>query len=364
MPRFSFPRPARLWSKPVNATISYTLAELADRFGLALHGDAARRIEGVGTLAAAGPGQLSFLANGKYGAQLASSRAGVVVLREENLADCRTAALIAADPYLAYARIAALFERLPAAPVGIHPSAVVATSAQIDDSASIGPCCVIGENAVIGAGVVLGPHCIIGDDCIIGAQSRLVARVTLVVRVTLGQRVLVHPGAVIGSDGFGLAFDRGGPGHGHWVKLPQLGGVRIGDDCEIGANTTIDRGALEDTVLEEDVRLDNQIQIAHNVRVGAHTAMAGCAAVAGSAKIGRYCMIGGNAGVLGHLELTDRVTITAKSLVTHSIREPGEYSSGVPLQESRPWRKNAARFKQLDAYARRLSALEKDKNHE
>jgi UDP-3-O-[3-hydroxymyristoyl] glucosamine N-acyltransferase len=166
---------------------------------------------------------------------------------------------------------------------------------------------------------------------------------------------------VVGSDGFGLAFDRG---HGHWIKLPQLGGVRIGDDCEIGANTTIDRGALEDTVLEEDVRLDNQIQIAHNVHVGAHTAMAGCAAVAGSAKIGRYCMIGGNAGVLGHLELADRVTITAKSLVTHSIHEPGEYSSGVPLQESRPWRKNAARFKHLDAYARRLAALEKDKNHE
>jgi UDP-3-O-[3-hydroxymyristoyl] glucosamine N-acyltransferase len=201
-------------------------------------------------------------------------------------------------------------------------------------------------------------------DCTVGAQSRLVARVTLVTRVTLGKRVLVHPGAVIGSDGFGLAFDPGAFDHGGWLKLPQLGGVRIGDDCEIGANTTIDRGALDDTVLEEDVRLDNQIQIAHNVYVGAHTAMAGCAAVAGSARIGRYCMIGGNAGVLGHLELADRVTITAKSLVTHSIREPGEYSSGVPLQDNRLWRKNAARFKHLDEYARRLSALEKDKTHE
>ena len=338
---------------------NYTVAELAERFGFAFHGDGARRIDGVGTLAAAQPGQLSFLSNSKYTAQLKATQAGVVVLREENLGDCPTAALVAADPYVAYAKIAALFERLPAAPRGIHPSAVVATSARVSANASIGPHCVIEDGAVVGDGAVLGPHCVVGPDCTVGAQSRLVARVTLVIRVTLGRRVLVHPGAVIGSDGFGLAFERD-----HWVKIPQLGGVRIGDDCEIGANTTIDRGALEDTVLEEDVRLDNQIQIAHNVHIGAHTAMAGCAAVAGSARIGRYCQIGGNAGVLGHLELADRVTITAKSLVTHSIREPGEYSSGVPLQDNRLWRKNAARFKHLDEYARRLSALEKDSNDE
>jgi len=341
------------------SAINYTVAELAERFGLSFSGDGARVIDGVGTLAGAGPSQLSFLSNSKYTTQLAAARAGVIVLREENLADCPTAALVARDPYVAYARIAALFERMPAAPAGIHPSAVVAAGARVSASASIGPGCVIADGAVIDDGAVLGPHCIIGENCTVGAQSRLVARVTLVTRVTLGQRVLVHPGAVIGSDGFGLAFDKD-----HWVKLPQLGGVRIGDDCEIGANTTIDRGALDDTVLEEDVRLDNQIQIAHNVHVGAHTAMAGCAAVAGSAKIGRYCMIGGNAGVLGHLELADRVTITAKSLVTHSIREPGEYSSGVPLQDNRQWRKNAARFKHLDEYARRLSALEKDSNNE
>lgn len=338
---------------------NYTVAELAERFGFAAHGDGARRIGGVGTLAAAQPDQLSFLSNSKYTAQLKATQAGVVVLREENLGDCPTAALVVADPYVAYAKIAALFERLPAAPRGIHPSAVVATSAKVSASASIGPHCAIEDGAVVEEGAILGPHCIIGPDCTVGAQSRLVARVTLVTRVTLGKRVLVHPGAVIGSDGFGLAFERD-----HWVKIPQLGGVRIGDDCEVGANTTIDRGALEDTVLEEDVRLDNQIQIAHNVHIGAHTAMAGCAAVAGSARIGRYCQIGGNAGVLGHLELADRVTITAKSLVTHSIREPGEYSSGVPLQDNRQWRKNAARFKHLDEYARRLSALEKDSNDE
>ena len=341
------------------STIHYTVAGLDERFGLVASGDGARVIDGVGTLAGAGPSQLSFLSNSKYSGQLAATRAGVVVLREADLAACPTAALVASDPYVAYAKLAALFERMPAAAAGIHPSAVVADSAQVDPGASVGPGCVVGERAVIAEGVVLGPHCIVGEDCTVGAHSRLVARVTLVTRVTLGQRVLVHPGAVIGSDGFGLAFDRD-----HWIKLPQLGGVRIGDDCEIGANTTIDRGALDDTVLEEDVRLDNQIQIAHNVHVGAHTAMAGCAAVAGSAKIGRYCMIGGNAGVLGHLELADRVTITAKSLVTHSIREPGEYSSGVPLQDNRQWRKNAARFKHLDEYARRLSTLEKDSDNE
>ncbi len=343
---------------------SYSVAELAERFGLSSHGDGTQRIDGVGTLAGAGASQLSFLSNSKYDAQLAATRAGVVVLREENLAACPTAALIAKDPYVSYAKIAALFERQPLAPSGVHPSAVVAASARVSATASVGPCCVIEDDAVVEDGAVLGPHCIIGAGCTVGAQARLVARVTLVTRVTLGKRVLVHPGAVIGSDGFGLAFDRDAYEHGGWIKLPQLGGVRIGDDCEIGANTTIDRGALEDTVLEEDVRLDNQIQIAHNVYIGAHTAMAGCAAVAGSAKIGRYCQIGGNAGVLGHLELADRVTITAKSLVTSSIREPGEYSSGVPLQENRLWRKNAARFKHLDEYARRLSALEKDRNHE
>lgn len=341
-----------------------TVNDLAQRFGLTVRGNGERVIDGVGTLSDAGPSQLSFLSNSRYASRLADTRAGVVIVHAESADACPTVALVASDPYVAYARIAALFERLPVARPGIHPSAVVAPGARVSPGASIGALCVIDEGAVIEDGAVLGPHCIIGEGCTVGAYSRLVARVTLVIRVTLGKRVLVHPGAVIGSDGFGLAFDRENADHGAWVKLPQLGGVRIGDDCEIGANTTIDRGALDDTVLEEDVRLDNQIQIAHNVHVGAHTAMAGCAAVAGSAKIGRYCMIGGNAGVLGHLEVADRVTITAKSLVTHSLREAGEYSSGTPLQDNLTWRKNAARFKQLDKLARRLSALEKDSNHE
>jgi len=336
-----------------------TLGVLAQRFGLELLGDSECAIAGVGTLTSAAPDQLSFLANPHYRAQLADTRAGAVVLRADDAAANRTNSLVAADPYVAFAKIAALFDRAPTPVAGIHGNAVVAAGARVDPGASIGPFCSIADGAVIESGVVLGPHCSVGEYCVVGAQSRLVARVTLVRDVTLGKRVLVHPGAVIGADGFGLAFDRTASDHGGWIKVPQLGGVRIGDDCEIGANTTIDRGALEDTVLEDDVRLDNQIQIAHNVTIGAHTAMAGCAAVAGSAKIGRYCLIGGGAGILGHLQIADRVTITARALVTHSIRDAGEYSAGVPIQESRAWRRNAARFKHLDELARRVQELEK-----
>src|SRR6185312_8814122 len=287
----------------------YRIDELARRFGLEARGDASCVIRGVAPLAHAAREHLAFLANPRYATDLAHTGAGVVVLRAEQAG---------------------------ASPV----PALIADEAQAHPSASIGPHCVLEAGAVVEAGAVLGPHCVIGPDCTVGAQSRLGARVTLVTRVTLGKRVLIHAGAVLGADGFGLA--RGEDG---WVKVPQLGGVRIGDDCEIGANTTIDRGALEDTVLEEDVRLDNQIQIAHNVRIGAHSALAGCAAVAGSATIGRNCLIGGSAGVLGHLEIADGVTITAMTLVTHSIREAGVYSSGAPIEENRAWRRNAARMR-------------------
>jgi UDP-3-O-[3-hydroxymyristoyl] glucosamine N-acyltransferase len=336
-------------------TPTFTASELASRFELTLHGDGDTRIDGVSTLARAGRGQLAFLANSRYRSQLADSSASAVVMRQEDVGDAPGTALIAKDPYTAFAKIAALFEAKPARAPGIHASAVIDPAATISPSAHIGPFVVIGAGSTVGEGCVIGPGCVIGEDCEIGAGSELIARVTLVTRVRLGQRVLIHPGAVIGADGFGLAMDAG-----HWIKVPQLGGVAIGDDCEIGANTTIDRGALEDTVLEEDVRLDNQIQIGHNVRVGAHTAMAGCSAVAGSARIGRYCLIGGAAGVLGHLEICDRVVITAMSLVTSSIREPGEYSSGTPLTDNRTWRKNAARFKQLDVLARRVLAADKE----
>ena len=334
---------------------SFTAAELAERFGLELQGDGAVHVHGVGTLARAQAGQLAFLANSKYRGQLAESQASVVAMRAEDAAGFTGTALIARDPYAAFAKLSALFEPTPARSVGIHPSADIAADVQIDSGAHIGAFVSIGARSRIEAGAVIGSGCVIGEDCIVGAGSELVARVTLVTRVRIGQRVTVHPGAVLGAAGFGLAMEAG-----KWLNVPQLGGVVIGDDCEIGANTTIDRGAIEDTVLEEDVRLDNQIQIGHNVFIGAHTAMAGCAAVAGSARIGRYCLIGGAAGILGHLEICDKVMITAMSLVTHSIREPGEYSSGTPLMDNRSWRKNAARFKQLDTLARRIGRAQED----
>jgi len=322
---------------------------------LIVHGDGTVPVHGVATLSGAGQGQLTFLANSRYRNQLADSRASVVILRQEDVPAAPATALIARDPYTTFARIAALFDAPPVREPGVHASAVIDASARIAPSAHVGPFVVVGANSIIGEGAVIGPGCVIGDDCDVGAATELIARVTLVTRVRIGQRVRVHPGVVLGADGFGLAMDAG-----RWINVPQLGGVRIGDDCEIGANTCIDRGALEDTVLEEDVRLDNLIQVGHNVHIGAHTAMAGCSAVAGSAKIGRYCLIGGAAGVLGHLEICDKVTITAMSLVTSSIREPGQYSSGTPLTDNRSWRKNAARFKQLDALARRVQANDKE----
>jgi len=340
----------------MSAPRDYTLAELAERFGLELErARGGERIGGVATLADAGPGHLAFLANPHYRGQLKATHAGAVVLAREELEHAPGPALVGRNPYAAFARIAALFEHRPATPPGIHPTAVVAEDAQVDPGAHVGPQCVVGARARIEAGAVVGPGCMVGHDCVVGPQTRLVARVTLVERVRLGARVLIHPGAVLGADGFGLAQDQG-----LWLKVPQLGGVVVGDDCEIGANTCIDRGALGDTVLHEDVRLDNLIQIAHNVEIGAHTAIAGCAGVSGSTKIGRYCLIGGQAGFVGHIEICDRVTIGGGSRVTHSIREPGEYTSGTALMPHKLWRKNAARFNRLDALLRRIIREDRD----
>jgi UDP-3-O-[3-hydroxymyristoyl] glucosamine N-acyltransferase len=333
----------------------YTLQALAERFGLECVGDGGRLISGVATLANARSEHLAFLANPLYRRELASTGAGAVVLRGDEVSGSPCPALVARDPYVAFARIAALFETSTEPTALIHPSAVIDPSATIAEGVSVGAHCVIGARSRIERGAMLGPGCVIGDDCVIGADARLVARVTLVTRVRLGARTLVHPGAVLGADGFGLAMDAG-----RWIKVPQLGGVVIGSDCEIGANTCIDRGALDDTWLGDDVRIDNLVQVGHNVQIGDHTAVAGCAAIAGSAKIGRYCLIGGGVGIVGHLTICDKVTLTARSLVTHSIDTPGQYSSGVPLQESRQWRRNAARFRQLDALARRILKDSKD----
>jgi len=325
----------------------WSLGQVADAIGLHLRGDAARVIRGVATLANAGPNQIAFLANPRYRRELANTGAAAVLLHNKDAAACPVATLICDNPYAAYARVAALFEPIVTASPGIDASSVVADAAQIAASAHVGPLCCIGARSIIEDGAVIGPGCIIGTDCVVGRNSVLVARVTLVQHVTLGQRVRIHPGAVLGGDGFGIAS-----ADGHWLKVPQLGGVLVADDCEIGANTTIDRGAIEDTVLEVDVRLDNQVQIGHNVRIGAHTAIAGCVAIAGSARIGQHCLIGGAAGIVGHIELADRVTIAAMSLVTHSLHEAGEYASGTPLQPSAQWRRNAVRFKHLDTLLR------------
>jgi len=337
-------------------TPTHTAQDLADRFGLQVHGDPSTVIHGVATLAHAGPGQLTFLANPRYRAQLAESRAAIVVLRADDAEAAPGTALVAKDPYTTFAKIGALFETVPLREPGIHPSAVIDPSAQVAASAHVGPFVSIGARSVVGENCIIGAGSIIGEDCSLDAGCELIARVTLVTRVRLGKRVRIHPGAVLGADGFGLAMDAG-----HWIKVPQLGGVRIGDDCEIGANTCVDRGALEDTVLEEDVRLDNLVQIAHNCHIGAHSAIAGCTGIAGSARIGRYCLLGGAVGVVGHLEICDHVVVTGKSVVRNSITEPGEYSSGTPLTDNRTWRKNAARFKQLDSLARRVLAVSKEK---
>lgn len=334
---------------------TYTAGQIADRLGLELRGDGDVRLTGVASLAAAGPGQLSFLANPRYRGELATTAAGAVIVTGSEAGNRKGTVLIARDPYVAYAKAAALFEVREAADPGIHPSAVVDPSAQVDPGAHVGPLSTIGPRTKVARGAVIGPGCTIGEDCEIGEGTELVARVSLVRRVRIGARTVVHPGAVLGADGFGLAMEDG-----QWIKVPQLGGVRIGDDCEIGANTTIDRGAIDDTVLEDNVRLDNLIQIAHNVHVGAHTAMAGCVGIAGSTRIGRYCMLAGQVGVAGHLEICDRVTVMAKSMVSHSITEPGEYASGIPATPARDWRRNAVRIRQLDTLARRISALEKE----
>lgn len=333
------------------------LGELAEVLGLELHGDAQASISGVATLSQAGPNQASFLANPAYRADLRSSRAGVVVVRAEALRDCPGNALISANPYADWARLIALLMPCPQRPAGIHPSAVIAEDAQIAASASIGPLSSIAAGVQIGERVVIGAGCVIDEGVQIGEDSLLVAKVYIGAQACLGMRVTCHPGVVIGADGFGLAMDSG-----HWCKVPQIGSVRIGDDCEIGANTTIDRGALDDTVLEEDVRIDNQVQIAHNVRIGAHTAIAGCVGIAGSTRIGRYCMIAGASGIGGHLDICDSVIITAMSTVLDSIDQPGEYGSGIPARAHGRWKRLLVRLGQLDDWAGRLKRLERLNN--
>ena len=330
--------------------------ELAERLGLELSGDGNVELDGVSSLSSARPGTLTFFGDNKYKKQLLTTTASVVILKEENLADCPVTAIVASNPYLAYAKAAQiLYPQAPSDGI-VHASAVVGDSCDISDSVSIGPHVVIGDGVVLADGVQVGAGCVIGDGCKIAAQTILKPNVTLLHEISIGERCIIHPGAVIGGDGFGFASDDG-----IRVKIPQVGRVIIGNDVEVGASTTIDRGAVDDTVIEDGVKLDNLIQIAHNVHIGAHTVIAANSGVAGSARVGKYCLIGGFVGIVGHIKIVDNVTITGRTFVSGSIHEPGSYSSSVPHDKTSSWRRNAIRFKQLDNMAKQLKKLRKNK---
>ena len=336
-----------------------TLGELAQRFRaglpeLEVAGDPATVIRGVCTLSPGEPGCLAFLANPRYRAQLAATRAAAVVLGRRDAAGYTGNALIVKDPYLAFARIAASFDRSGDFAPGVHPSAVVAPGVAIPSSSHIGACAVVEAGAAVGASVYIGPNCTVGRNARIGDGSRLEGNVFVGERVVVGKRCRLNAGAVLGSRGFGLA--RGPAG---WEEVPQTGAVILGDDVEIGAGTTVDRGALGDTVIEDGVKLDNLIQIAHNVRIGAHTAIAAMSGVAGSARVGARCMIGGCSCINGHIEIADDVIIIGFSMVTKSITEKGQYGSGFPAQPAREWRRGVAGVRRLGHLEDRLAELER-----
>ncbi len=332
----------------------FTHGQLAERLGATLRGAADLPIGGLATLQEAGPDQLSFLANPQYRKFLAQTRAGAVLLAPADAEGYAGAALLVPNPYLAYAQLSHLFDRKPRGVVGVHPTAQVAADAQVAPSASVGPYAVIESGARVDADTCVGAHCFIGARSVLGEGGWLAPRVTLYHDVRIGRRVVIQSGAVIGGEGFGFASEQG-----VWQKIAQLGGVSIGDDVEIGANTTIDRGALADTLIGNGVKLDNQIMIAHNVQIGDNTAMAGCVGISGSTKIGSNCMIAGGVGMVGHIEVCDGVFVTGMTMVTRSITEPGAYSSGTAMQPAAEWKKSAARLRQLDDMARRLKQLEK-----
>jgi len=330
----------------------HTLGEIVARFGGELKGDPQRPINGLATLERAGSEQLSFLANPRYRRQLAATRAAAVILAPELAAECPVDAIVTAQPYLYFARVSQWLAQIPRPRPGIHPSAVVECA--VPPSAAIGPLTWIGPDVILGDNCVIGAHCRIGPGVMIGADSWLYPGVTVYHGCRIGRRALIHSGAVIGADGFGFAQDGA-----HWVKIAQTGGVVIGDDVEIGANTTIDRGALDDTVIEDGVKLDNQIQIAHNVRIGRDTAIAGCVGIAGSTKIGARCTIGGAAMIIGHLTLVDDVHVSAGAFVGKSLLAPGHYSGSAPVQPHAEWLKNFAHLRHLAALADKIHALEK-----
>ena len=334
-------------------SVSMRLDELAAHLGVPFRGDPRVRVSRVRDLPGAEPDCLAFLGDLKYRSDLPNTRAGVVILREQDADACPAAVLISPNPYLTFARAARLLYPRPPIQGGVHASAVVDPSARVDPSAWIGPTSVVEAGAWIGPRVFVGPGCILGEGVRVDEDSRLVARVTLCARTQVGKRALLHPGAVVGRSGFGFAKDGE-----RWFRIPQVGRAVLGDDVEIGANTTVDRGAIEDTLIGDGVKLDNQIQIGHNVIIGENTAMAANTGISGSSRIGRNCTISGAVGMAGHLVIGDNVHFTGMAMVTRSFTEPGSYSSGIPAMPSGEWRRNVARFRHLDELSRRLKQLE------
>ncbi|MEA3639411.1 MAG: UDP-3-O-(3-hydroxymyristoyl)glucosamine N-acyltransferase [Lamprobacter sp.] len=330
------------------------LTELARRIGAELRGaGAALEIQDICALADGHPSAVTYVSAQKYRSALRATHAGAVILTPALAGDAPCPCLLVDNPVLAFARAAELLHPRRRAPAGCHPSAVIAMSAEVHPTASIGALCVIEEGVRIAAGVEIGPQCVIQRDSLIGAETRLVAAVTVCERTIIGKRVLLHPGAVIGREGFGFARDGE-----RWIRIPQIGRVRLGDDVEVGANSAVDRGAIGETVIGNGVKIDNLIQIGHNVEVGEHTAMAACSGISGSTRIGKGCTIAGAVGMAGHLEIGDDVHFTGMAMVTRSFAEPGTYSSGIPAMSSADWRRNVARFRHLDAMAKRLRRLE------
>ncbi len=334
--------------------MSATLGELALEFGCELQGDPATVVTRVATLSNADSDSLSFLANPQYVKHLASASAACVVLREEHAASCPVAALIHADPYRIYAGIAAILHPERAVNPSVHPSASIAHDATIDAGAEIGPNVVIDNGASIGRGAVIGANSSIGRNVVIGADTRLFPNVSIYPSVRIGERCRIQSGAVIGSDGFGFA-----PGKDGWRRVPQVGSVVIGDDVDVGAASTIDRGAIDDTVIGNGVRIDNLVQIAHNVKIGDHSALAAQTGIAGSTTIGRHCLFAGQSGSVGHVSICDGVVVSGQTMVTKSISEPGQYGAGIPAMEMSLYRRVIARFRQLDKIATRIATLEK-----
>ncbi|WP_296047210.1 UDP-3-O-(3-hydroxymyristoyl)glucosamine N-acyltransferase [uncultured Alteromonas sp.] len=331
-----------------------SLAQLAEQVGGDVHGDGSVMLSGVSTLTSATSSQISFLTNGKYRSQLQSTQAGAVILHPNEAENCPLPGLLHNNPHAAFARIAQIFDTTPGVAVGQHKTAVVADSAKLGDNVALGPYCVIEDDVVLGDNVVIGAHTIISRGSRIGNGSVIHPNVTVYHGARVGQRVRIHSQTVIGADGFGYANDAG-----TWLPIPQTGSVVIGDDSQIGASSTIDRGALDDTIIGKNVIIDNQVQIGHNCIIGDHSCICGATGIAGSATIGKYVIIAGGCGIGGHLTICDKVQITGYTMVISDIKEPGVYSSGQPAMTNRDWRKNAVRNRQLEQLFERVKQLEK-----